>query len=277
LVVSSNFVWSSSPTYLTTTPAEAELQRTVGSAVVGLGPGACLAPPGLGILPNVNVMFGVRQMAVYDPMLPKTYFTAWNAAAHQSGGLPQISTFCPSVTSATLARRFGIGYVLTARGATGPAGGRFVKVLGSGPAAEDLYKIPGVAAATLTPASHTGAPLGTDEIGTPVAVTHPTSASWNLTTDSASPAVLRLHLTNSPGWHGTIDGKPLALGAYSGVMLEARIPPGRHHIVVRYWPDSFTLGIILALCGALGLAVANVIERVRTGPKRHPHCEAPAP
>ncbi len=57
-----------------------------------------------------------------------------------------------------------------------------------------------------------------------------------------------------PGWHATIDGRPLALKRYAGVLLEARVPPGRHTVVVRYWPETFTEGLVLAGAAALGLA-----------------------
>jgi hypothetical protein len=46
-------------------------------------------------------------------------------------------------------------------------------------------------------------------------------------------------------------------------MLQARVPPGRHHVVLRYWPTAFTAGLVLAAVSAAGLAAAVVIERVR--------------
>jgi len=46
-----------------------------------------------------------------------------------------------------------------------------------------------------------------------------------------------------PAWPSTtlerrtsIDGHPLRLLPYAGVMLQARVPPGRHTIVLTYWP-----------------------------------------
>jgi uncharacterized membrane protein YfhO len=85
----------------------------------------------------------------------------------------------------------------------------------------------------------------------------------NITTDTSSPQVLRLRLTNLPGWHASIDGKPLKLDSFAGVMLQARIPAGRHQIELHYWPDSFTVGLILAACSAGGLLVAAVVAVVR--------------
>ena len=94
-------------------------------------------------------------------------------------------------------------------------------------------------------------------------MTHPKPSAWKLETDAATTQVLRLRLTDVPGWHGTIDGRALKLEPFSGVMLQAIIPPGRHTIEVSYWPSAFTVGIGLALCSALGLVVALVIATVR--------------
>ncbi len=266
LVASGEYLWPSNRSLVAPTPAEAALQHAVGSSVVGLGSGACLLAPGLGVLPNVNVMFGIRQMAVYDPLLQTSYFSGWQAVTGKSGGEPQISTFCPSVTSATVAREFGIGYVLTAHGSTAPVGGKFAETLGSGRGAEDLYRIPGAVAATFTPSSRSGASQPSPSIGAPISVSYPDPASWRLATDEQRPGVLRLHLFAAPGWHATLDGKPLSLETFSGFMLQASIPAGRHTVVVRYLPETFVAGGVLALCGVSGLVAAIVVARIRRRP-----------
>ena len=48
-----------------------------------------------------------------------------------------------------------------------------------------------------------------------------------------------------------------------GVMLQARIPPGRHVVELHYWPDTFNIGLVLAVCSAAGLTLAVVLERRR--------------
>ncbi len=263
MVVMSAHVWTSSPAMPAPSPAVAALQRAVGSSLVGLGRGTCFVPPGLGILPNVNALFDVQQMAVYDPVLPRAYFSSWRSATGQSGGARQLSTFCPEVATADTARQFGIGFVLTAHGAPGPVGGSYVETLGHGPATEDLYKIPGAAAATLTPARSSAASLPTTTGGRTVPVSHPTPATWSMTTEAPSAQVLRLHLTDVPGWRATIDGKPLPLMPFSGIMLQAHIPPGRHLVVVRYWPRSFTEGIVLAVASLIALVCAELVSHLR--------------
>ncbi len=259
LIAGVEFVWSSAASPLGPTQVEVQLQRLVGTATVGLGSGNCLAPPGVGILPNANIVFGIHQMAVYDPMLPRTYFSSWKQTTGGSGGLAQISTFCPSIPSVNVARQYGIGYVLTTARGTPPTGATFVTTLGKGQAAEDLYRIRGAAPALLVPDPGSHVVPGPNAAGTPVMVTHSNPGTWRMASAGNQLQMLRLHLTNSPGWTATIDGRPLPLMPFSQVMLQARIPPGRHTIVLRYWPRTFTAGLILALCAAACLAISGVI------------------
>ena len=79
----------------------------------------------------------------------------------------------------------------------------------------------------------------------------------------SEPSVIRLHLTDVPGWSATIDGHPLALEPYSQVMLQAELPPGRHVIVVTYWPRSFTWGLLFSALAISALAIWMIIEMFR--------------
>jgi uncharacterized membrane protein YfhO len=71
---------------------------------------------------------------------------------------------------------------------------------------------------------------------------------------------LRLHVSDVPGWHATLDGHPLALEPVAGFMFQARIPPGRHVIELWYWPPAFTLGLVIAGITVAVLASALVLE-----------------
>jgi hypothetical protein len=255
-------LWNSSASYLPVTPTIAALQRAVGTSIVGNGEiEACSV---LGVRENVNVAYELHEFEVYDPMLPRAYFLNWHAATGEmrdEAGFLQYSTFCPGVTTTAIARLFGVSYVLELPGKPGPAGAVFDTRVGT----EDLYRIPGAAQATLTSRSQSGALPAPDARGTPVSVTHPGLASWKLETRARVPSVLRLRLTDVPGWHATIDGKPLALESFSGMMLQARIPPGTHTVELHYWPLAFTVGIVLALCSVGALVVMLVVTRRRRG------------
>ncbi len=88
-------------------------------------------------------------------------------------------------------------------------------------------------------------------------MTFPDPATWRVAVDSTSASVVRLRLTDVPGWNATIDGRPLALQSWaSGLMLQARVPAGRHVVELQYWPAAFTVGIVVAGSIVVGGAVA---------------------
>ena len=203
---------SSSSTPYQPTPGVTALQREVGSSLVGLGD----ASPefggfDLGIAADANVSFGIHEFAEYDPIAPLTYFTVWPKTNRTSAGVPAFWVFDPDIPSAVVARRYGISYVLERLGAAGPTGGVFVARVGN----EELYRIPGASTATLVPATPTGAWPSIDAPGTAVPVVRPGPSQLRIVTNSSSPQVLRLRLASFPGWHATIDGRPLPLAHLS--------------------------------------------------------------
>jgi hypothetical protein len=256
LVAAGAPLWTSSSTPFAPTPAVVALKSTVGSSVVGLGGSLCFFPPGLGIPENAQLAYGIQELALYDPMIPSAYYSSWKTLTHESAGIPSDSVYCPGVNDAELARLYGISYVLERAGTPGPQGGEFDKAVGD----EDIYRIPDAAAATLTPLPPGGKLPADDAPSTPVPVTHPNPASWKLVTEADSPQVLRLRLTDVPGWHASIDGRPVPLRRFAGVMLQVEVPPGHHTVELRYWPASLTVGIVLASGAVVSLLVAFVIE-----------------
>ncbi len=267
LVTAGAPLMSSTSQLLAPTPAVASLQKAVGSSLVGLGTESCIAStylgaPGQGILPQANVLFGVHELAMYDPLAPSAYYSVWHSLTGSDGGSSYYYQFCPAVTDIAAARRFGVGYVLEPPNTDGPSGSVFVKAVGD----NQLYRIPGAAPATLVPTRPGHSLPSDDATGTPVGVQQASPGKWRVVTDSTSTQVLRLRLTDVPGWHATIDGQPLALQRFSGLMLQARLPPGRHVIVVHYWPIAFTVGLLLAACSVAGLAFAVLHELLR---RRH--------
>jgi hypothetical protein len=270
LVSSGATMMQSSPNSFPRTTTIDTFSKTVGSSLVAFGSG-CLNGPGLGFDPNVNDVYGIQELEVYDPIVPKKYFTAWLQDTHSAPGLPSYNLFCPKVTSASEAREFGVTYILEAPGHAGPSGGIFVGRFDD----EELYRVPGAGAATVTPLVDGELPPD-DATGKPISVHHSSPTEWSMKTSSDSPQVLRLHLSDIPGWRGSIDGKPLALEPYAGMMLQARIPAGDHTIVLHYWPQNLTYGIILAICSAVFLAALLVVTSLRRrSRKRSATTEAP--
>ncbi len=252
------------------TPAIAAYQSAVGSSTVAFGTRTCL----LGIAPNDNGVYGVHELGIYDPIIPKTYFSAWPAHTGTPSGDAELNLFCPAIHTAAVAREYGVGFVLEAAGNPGPTGSVFVRRL----ADEELYRIPGAGEATVTPLRHDALPP--DEVtGTPVRVSHPSPSRWTLSTSSGTPLALRLHLTDVPGWHASIDGRPLTLEPYAGMMLQARVPAGDHTIDVHYWPRALTEGILLALASVGFLVALLVVASIRRRRMRgvHPDRTTPGP
>jgi hypothetical protein len=258
----------SSPNSYPRTAAITAYAAATGSGVVANGAPKCR----LGIGPNVNDAYGVREFSAYDPIIPKKVFTDWTATTGNGSGLPGLYVFCPPVTSAAVAREFGVGYVLEAAGQPGPTGTVFVRRL----ADEDLYRIPGAGEVTVAPLSRGSLPPD-EVVGTPVAVHHPSPSEWRIETASRRPVAVRFHVTDVPGLSATIDGRPLALQPYVGTMLQARVPAGRHSIVVRYWPRALTDGIVLALVSALFLAGLLVAAAYRKRGRRGDLGSEPTP
>jgi hypothetical protein len=264
LVASGAQLWSSTTDGAVATPAVRSLVRTVGSARVGFGEFTCFLGPGisgLGILPEANSLFGVHQFDIYDPILPRAYVASWAQVSSTPAAVPVYNSFCPRVTTASQARRYGIGFVLEPGAAAGPAGALFVRRIGG----EELYRIPGSSDGVLVPVSRAGTSRPATTGGRPVAVSQTAPSSFRITTSAKHRSLLRLRITDVPGWHATIDGHPLAVTSYAGVMLQAVIPPGHHVVALHYWPTLFTVGIVVALLVALALAAALVLAAVRRG------------
>jgi hypothetical protein len=255
-------LWWSSPSFYPSTAAEAKLEHIVGSSRVGVnGPPTdfALLCWQLGILPDVNDVYGVHELNVYDPALPSDYFSSWSAVTGEPGGDAFFNTFCPAVSSAALARRFGVPYILEPLGENAPRGTVYVARVGN----ESLFRVPGAGEATETDITPDGQMPGPNTPGRAIAVGHSSPSTWHIVTDARTAEALRLHLSNVPGWNATIDGKPLQLTPYSGMMLQARIPSGHHVIEVSYWPRTFTEGLIIFVVAVVALAAAGVVVRRR--------------
>jgi len=265
LVVAGASSWSISAGSFPVTAAVRTLERTVGSATVSIN--TCrprpFSPPystETGIRPNANIAYGVHEFAVYEPALAKAYYASWEAVSGQqlARSLRRVGLFCPQMTSAAEARIYGVGYILDPAHTRAPRGA----VRDGSVGGEELFRVPGAAQATWSPVPPRGQALGVDAPATPLAVTRPDPASVRVVTRSGTPGILRLRVTALPGWSATVDGRPLPLTDWaSGLMLEARVPAGRHVVVLRYWPGAFSAGIALALVVLVGFAGATTYAR----------------
>jgi len=254
-------------TFYGATAATARLEAIVGDSLVGLDngntalqsiagrrygvrsfgvPSASGQPePRAGLYPNVNLGYGIHLFGVHDPLTPAAYYRTWPVAAAapvQKG----VGLFVPAITSAALARRYGIGYVLSPTWLAPPVGTRTVGILAGD---ERLSAVPG--AARFSFPSGGGRVSGVVDGG---------DGSFSLTTTTRRAASLVMAVTALPGWHLTVDGHPAALApvrGLAGVEQSARIPAGVHRLVLSYLPRRLVLGLGLALAALLALVAGG--------------------
>jgi hypothetical protein len=265
-IVSGAWFVSSTPDPLPLTPAIAALQRDVGGKLVGMGTCAQLhAFPDVGVMPNVNAAYGIDELVDYDPIMTTQYYGALGGLLGTSRRPPAgtDSLFCPKISSIQMARFFGVAYVLEPTGASGPPGTRLVaKIRGEG-----LYAVPRSGRATLVPLPYgTGGGEGTrwSTIWEGTAAGPPTvqrslestAGTWRIEVDAHARSLLVARVTAVPGWHATIDGRPLRLRTYDTVLLAAVVPAGHHVVVLHYWPGLLHTGLVVAAASAAALACA---------------------
>ena len=107
-------LWLLTPSSLVRTSNEVALKRDVGSSLVGF------ELPWPFIVFNANDVYQVQEFAVYDPMLPESFFRTWRLQTGRQAGMPSQFKFAPVVDTAKLARRFGVGFVIGPVGWPGP-------------------------------------------------------------------------------------------------------------------------------------------------------------
>jgi uncharacterized membrane protein YfhO len=70
-----------------------------------------------------------------------------------------------------------------------------------------------------------------------------------------------------PGWQATVDGAPAAIEVATDTFIAVPLPAGASTVEVRFWPATFTWGIVAALAGLIMvvLALSFFGRRRRTG------------
>jgi hypothetical protein len=75
----------------------------------------------------------------------------------------------------------------------------------------------------------------------------------------ASPGLLILADTYDPGWRLAVDGTAAPILRANRMMRAAALGAGHHHLVFRYEPRSFRVGVVVSLASAAALAAASVL------------------
>ncbi|MDE3094190.1 MAG: YfhO family protein [Acidobacteriota bacterium] len=254
LVSSGAGIISSSPGFLPTNDAVTTLQRLVGTSLVGFGSCAPNAFPSTGLVPDVNIAYGVSEFASYDPILPRSYHTSYGRASGTSAALiPPYGLYCPQIDSVRLARLYGVAFILEPPGTPGPPGTRRVATL----VGEGLYAVPGSGRATLVALGNKGPSVVQPS-------SQPSPSSWRVDVSATRPSMLQLRISNVPGWQAQIDGRPLKLRPFDYAMLEARVPSGHHVVTLTYRPRAWSSGLVLAATTMVVLMAALAVVAART-------------
>ena len=204
---------------------------------------------GYGFIPNVQAGYGLDELGMHDPIIPKTYFAAWPVPDSGQTFTGNVGVFSPAITSAALARRYGVTDVLIPPGVPVPKGMNPVANVPVDPSISAIL-------ATVSGSSRfsfIGQKPGA-ETNLVTSYVHPGDASYTLHTRVPQAATLFLRLTYEPGWHVSANGRSLEVSEYEG-MLAVRVPAGTTVVVAHYWPRTFTEGIILSLLALVGLAL----------------------
>jgi hypothetical protein len=75
----------------------------------------------------------------------------------------------------------------------------------------------------------------------------------------ASPGLLILADTFDPGWRLAVDGAEAPIFGANRMMRAAALGAGRHHLVFRYEPWSFRVGVVVSLASVVVLAALSVV------------------
>lgn len=262
---------SYSSTAYPVTPAVAALKHIVGGSLVGLDAmnescGANPVPPcglrqweGIGLYPDMNIGYGVSELAMHDPTIPKAYFDAFPIPNNdQAGGGTNI--FAPSIDSVALARLYGVKYVIIQPPLPVPAGMRMVSTIVAGGVHLKIAFVPGSGRFGFVGSSGHQTNIATDAV---VQASHPSDVRYEVTVRAPIAETLAIRITDVPGWHATADGRPIGLDKGPGDLMEAVIPARTQVVELTYAPRLLEVGYGVAAATLVVLAGSVILERRR--------------
>jgi hypothetical protein len=169
---------------------------------------------GVGLYPEVNAGYRVRELAVHDPVIPPAYFQTWPSQSSTANAGLGNNFFAPAVGSAARARYYGASFILASPGSV-PKQTQFVAKIPVPLAGSlSLYRVPGAAQFT----------FGRGGGARVMSARQTGNSTWRLAVDVPRPSALTLHLTYFPGWHVSADGKALPVHE-TGLFVGTTVSP----------------------------------------------------
>lgn len=255
------------------TPALTALKQTVGTHLFGIdGPRArCTSAAevcglrswnGVGIYPEMNLGYGLTELAMHDPIIPEAYFEDF-PIAHDDRVGPGVNLFAPTITSVALARLYGVHYVLVAPPNPIPTGMVLKRVIIVHGVHLDVVSVPNSHRFSLTANPRTSAGTKKSDGSAPpedrvTDATHPNDTSYVLKLRTPEPAKLTIRVTDEPGWHLIANGHALSLHHAPGDLMSANLPAGTSRVTLSYQPTLLTVGESLAVISLIALVVGGL-------------------
>jgi hypothetical protein len=150
-----------------------------------------------------------------------------------------------------------VKYVLVAEGVPLPAGA-FERVLGPVQGLELHRNLTYAPRAWYAPADADLADIALPDAPLAAAVTHYAAGHLDAAITAPAAGYLVLAEVLYPGWQAAVNGAPAALLPVNGALMAVPVPAGAVTVSLRYWPASFTWGLIAAAV-ALGVMMVLVM------------------
>ncbi|MCL5948042.1 MAG: YfhO family protein [Actinobacteria bacterium] len=250
-----------------------KVQEMVGDHIMGAAPpppGASTGwnptqpIPGTGFEPETNIAYKVAVFGAHDPMLQQEYLSSWQEAErpHKSPLVASPGVFNPWFSNASLARLYGVKYLLALPGANGSLSAPSGTSLVLQDKAFSIYEVPDSHRFSLLPGKSVvkSAENPSNSYGKVTSHRWISNDQLQIHVHALKPATLLARITYVPGWHATVNGKGVAVGKAAGVMLSLRVPKGKSTVDLTYWPNTLTAGIVAAVAAIVGLTSMAVIS-----------------
>ncbi len=261
LVVAGAGLNSYAPSAVSATPATVELEAQLGTGLLGFdggntscaGSGTRLcgfrAWTGVGFPPAMNLLVGLPELGVHDPVVPAAYLAGWPVpgAGQRVPASLDVNFFAPAVDTVALARLYGVTEVLAAPGVPAPVGMTPVTTIRG----MTLYRVPDSGLFTVSRS-------GTSTV---VPGTHPGDDDYRVRLDGGPASVLTARITDFPGWSARAGGRALVLHRTGQDLIRVDIPAGTTVVELRYRPAGLTEGAVLAAAAVAALGVRALIRR----------------
>lgn len=103
-----------------------------------------------------------------------------------------------------------------------------------------------------------------DRFGYPAEFTPMESILWTpdwIELTAQGPGWLVLSEVVYPGWKAWLDGEPVEIFTFSGLLRTIHLPQGRHHVKFAYYPGSLFIGLFVFFGTILGIVVWSYFSR----------------